>query len=365
MSSDSTPRIDLFGPETGKTIDGPLADERSAGTDLVGGGPAAVTPAAVSGGPLDGELIPGQPAEPFLDGAGDEPGDGVLAGVGSLGDDHGPGVLDAQGVDPIGHVGAGQAGEVLDLGSGNGARPDDQSQGEKDRAHAAGESTDEAVPRWMRRTLWALGALVVAVMAFAIFEPVQVLPRIRLSPGFAMTDQSGEAWTSETSRGGVTLYSFAYGDCGAGCLSIFSTMAEVAARSAQEVDLGGVDLNLVTVSFDPESDAGRLQSLADASGADGSVWRWATLDPGDVRNVVGSGFRVYTESRPDGSFVFDPTFVLVDGWGVIRGEYTYATLASDADKLIRHIGVLGEELRNSSGVASVAYEAAHIFLCYP
>lgn len=45
----------------------------------------------------------------------------------------------------------------------------------------------------MRRTLWTLGVPVVAVMAFAIFEPVQVLPRIRLSPGFAMTDQSALA----------------------------------------------------------------------------------------------------------------------------------------------------------------------------
>lgn len=210
-----------------------------------------------------------------------------------------------------------------------------------------------------------MGVLVLAVMAFAIFEPIQVLPRIRLAPGFAMTDQAGAPWTSESSRGSVTLYSFAYGGCGQECLGIYSTMAEVAARAPLEADLGGVDLRLLTVSIDPEGDAGTLADVAAASGADGDRWRWATLDAASVRDVVGAGFGVYTERTGDGSIAFDPTFVLVDGWGVIRGEYAYATLASDADKLVRHISVLGEELRKAKGVAAVAYEAAHVFLCYP
>jgi protein SCO1/2 len=81
--------------------------------------------------------------------------------------------------------------------------------------------------------------------------------------------------------------------------------------------------------------------------------------------VVGSGFGAFFEEQEDGSFRFDPTFVLVDGWGVVRGQYRYQTQVSDADKLVRHIGILGEELRNSKGVASLAYEAAHLFMCYP
>ena len=43
----------------------------------------------------------------------------------------------------------------------------------------------------------------------------------------------------------------------------------------------------------------------------------------------------------------------------------FRRLASDADRITRHIGVLAEEIRNSHGVASFAYEAAHVFLCYP
>jgi protein SCO1/2 len=221
------------------------------------------------------------------------------------------------------------------------------------------------LPVWAKRGLVGLGLVLAAVLAFAVFEPIQVLPRIRLAPGFAMVDQSGGTFTSEDARGAVTLYTFTHGDCVEECAGTTKTMAEVAARAATELDLESIDLRLVTVSFDAESDSGRLEALARESGADGDLWRWATIEPQHVETVVGAGFKVYVDQIEDGGFEFDQTFVLVDGWGVIRGEYQYATLASDADRIIRHIGVLEEEIRNSHGVASFAYEAAHVFLCYP
>jgi len=67
----------------------------------------------------------------------------------------------------------------------------------------------------------------------------------------------------------------------------------------------------------------------------------------------------------DSVFTFDPSFVIVDGNGVVRGDYRYQTLADDADKLIRHTEILAEEIRYADGPAALAYEAAHLFLCYP
>lgn len=202
--------------------------------------------------------------------------------------------------------------------------------------------------------------------AFATFQPIQVLPRIRLAPGFSFVDQNGDPFTSDAARGQVVLYGFAYGGCGEQCDSVRETMAEVAARVGSEVDLGGTELRLITVSMDPARDADRLPELAAAWGADGDTWRWVTgEDPETLRTVLTSGFELYHQQVADGSFAFDSRFVLVDGWGVVRGEYKYSTLAEDADKIVRHIGLLGEELRNSNGVVSVAYEAAHIFMCYP
>lgn len=221
------------------------------------------------------------------------------------------------------------------------------------------------LPPWAKRALGGLALILVAVLAFAIFEPIQVLPRIRLAPGFSMIDQSGEPFTSEDARGSVTLYTFVHGGCGDECTATLATMAEIAERARTEIDLSALELSLVTVSFDAENDSPRLAELASESGADGDLWRWAALDSDHVQTVVGAGFRVWVEPRDGGGFEFDQTFVLVDGWGVIRGEYQYATLASDADRITRHIGVLAEEIRNSHGVASFAYEAAHVFLCYP
>lgn len=223
---------------------------------------------------------------------------------------------------------------------------------------------------WWRRpwpiALLSLGVLLVlGVMAFAIFEPIQVLPRIRLAPGFSLVDHTGASLTSEDLRGEVVVYTFTYDNCVDPCAAPEPTIAELASRIG-EVDMGDTPVRFVTISFDPErDDTQALASRARRFGADGTDWLYATPAADQVRNVVGAGFKTWFEERADGSFAFDPALILVDGWGIVRGEYRYQTLASDGDRILRHIGILGEELRNSHGANSIAYEAAHFFLCYP
>jgi len=198
-------------------------------------------------------------------------------------------------------------------------------------------------------------------MLFAVFEPIQVLPRIRLAPGFSLVDQSGETLTSDDGRGGVTLYNFAPVDCGE-CGAMFETMREIRDRVAEEVDLGDLRFRLVTIALDA-SDPASLTAAAEASGADGDRWRWAGAHERRRREIVGDGFRTrYDAGDPSD---FDQAFVIVDGKGLIRGEYRYATLAPLADKLTRHIGLMAAEVRGAEGAAALLYEAAHMFLCYP
>lgn len=209
------------------------------------------------------------------------------------------------------------------------------------------------------------GVLIVAAIAFAVFEPIQVLPRIRLAPGYALAGADGEVVTSEGARGEVTLYTFAPTDCGDRCDEMFRTMREVGARIDAEVDLAETDFQLVTIALDPIESSDTLAAAARASGADGDTWRWLGGDEASIRNIVGAGFGRYYETSADGDITFDPGYVLVDGLGVVRGDYRYQTLAEDADKLLRHVQILGEEIRYADGAAAVAYEAAHLFLCYP
>ncbi|MDJ0953359.1 MAG: SCO family protein [Acidimicrobiia bacterium] len=207
--------------------------------------------------------------------------------------------------------------------------------------------------------------IIAAAVAFAVFEPIQVLPRIRIAPGYLLVNQDAETITSEDVRGDIVLYSFTYSDCGDECAEMNNTVAEVQSRLG-EADTGDTDVRFITISFDSErDDPEMLTEYATRLGADTAQWEFATGDPTHLENVVKSGFEVYYQQRSDGTFSFAPVFVLVDGWGVIRGEYRYQTNASDADKIVHHLDILGEEVRNSHGAASLAYEAAHFFLCYP
>jgi len=83
-----------------------------------------------------------------------------------------------------------------------------------------------------------------------------------------------------------------------------------------------------------------------------------------LKHIVGGGFEAYYDPQEGGRYNFDPKFALVDGWGIIRGEYRYQTLTPDTVRILRHIQVLADEVHNSQGTASLAYEATHFFLCY-
>ena len=209
------------------------------------------------------------------------------------------------------------------------------------------------------------GLLVLSALAFKIFQPVQVVPRIRPAPGFALIDQDGERLTSEDLRGKFTLYNFTYTGCEPPCYNLNATMQAIQERIG-EAELGDLEITFITISFDTSQDTPEaLRAYADGIGANNDSWYFVSgTDPVNMKTIIGAGFEAYYQQQEDGSFTFDPKFVLVDGWGIIRGEYKYQTLLPDTDRILRHIGVMAEEVRNSQGAATLAYEAAHYFLCY-
>lgn len=230
---------------------------------------------------------------------------------------------------------------------------------------------EHAAPRRARpgkRRQWgwwlALGAIVLAVLAvvsFATFQPIKVLPRIRLAPGFILTDQAGERITNEELRGRIVLYNFSYARCGTRCDEMNAVLRQVQDRLTGAE--GETPVSLVTISIDPAHDTPEaLQAYASAAGADPSHWRFATGDPARIKNIVGGGFEAYYEPDGDGGFKLAPAFALVDGWGIIRAEYR--DQVPDPERILRHIQVIRGEARNSRGLARVAYEAAHLFVCY-
>ena len=210
-----------------------------------------------------------------------------------------------------------------------------------------------------------LALIVLSAFAFKVFQPIQVLPRMQLSPAFNLTDQNNERLTSENLRGKFVLYTFTYTNCAAPCYNINETMQEVQSR-LDEVQLDGIEVAFVTISVDPERDTPEvLKSYADTISADNEKWKFATTtNKALLKTIIGSGFETYYEDKGNGDFAFDPAYVLVDGWGIVRAEYRYSTEVTHADRILRHLGVLADEVRNSKGTTKYAYEAAHLFLCY-
>lgn len=223
------------------------------------------------------------------------------------------------------------------------------------------------ISRRGRRILIAVAvvaALVVgSVFAFVTFQPIQVLPRVRLAPGFSLIDSGGATVTSEDLRGEFVLYSFSYSSCET-CGSIDTTMLEVQ-EGLPTADLRGYPVRLVTISVDPDDTPAMLAGYAGSVGADPEIWTFASVeDQRFLADVVAGGFNTYFAENEDGSIKLDRSFVLVDNAGIVRNEYKYQTQTSDTERILRHLGVLAEELDNSTGAASLAYEAAHLFLCY-
>lgn len=413
-------RKDLFGPDGLDAVDRLRPKETAVGFNGVHG---FALPDAPTGGhrlPVGRELGSGEASCPLLDCTGHDPLDVIPTGVFGLGDHDRSGVFDAERVDPVDGVGPREAAasatsgkiagertrvqhgaEECDrhnpydrfgphdgLGDVHGSDPTephpeaetdegpnvtdegpnvtDECPNVTDEGTYVGAAEQFVTPRWMKATVGVVLVLISAAIAFAVFEPIQVLPRLRLAPGYSLTDQSGGNLTSEDVRGSVTLYTFVSLDCVDECREIDETMRFVQEEVAAGIDLGDTNFRLVTIVLDENPTVAALDTVAARSGADGKRWTVVGGDAAELQNVVASGFgRFFSQDDNQASVRFDPGFVLVDGAGVIRGDYRYQTLADDGEKLVRHIDVLSSELKYADGSAALAYEAAHLFLCYP
>lgn len=217
------------------------------------------------------------------------------------------------------------------------------------------------------RPLWILAglgaALVIGVLWFTTARPVLVLPRLSLAPGYGLTTASGDLFTSEDGRGVVTLYSFAYTGCGERCSLIYDKLQAVDAALA---DYPALDppLRFVTLTLDPEHDTPETLAGFELPFEPQAVeWVWLTGDPARMKLVTGGGFEILYQPQEDGSIFFDPQMALVDGNGILRGQYEMSRFS--AESLVAYIDYLYQEIEQSSGAAKLAYEAAHFFACYP
>lgn len=213
--------------------------------------------------------------------------------------------------------------------------------------------------------LWGglLAVPLLAVLLFAVVQPIKVVPRIGLAPGFIFTDMYGQPLTNEDLRGQIVIYNFTTTSCEAPCIDTIPLMQELQ-EFVKYLDTGGIPVTLVTISLDPERDTPeRLQAYARGLNADPTRWHFVTGPPERLKQVVGGGFELYYTQDEHGVFHFAPMLAIVDGNGILRARYKRGL--EDVAIVERDLKLMLEEVRNSSGAAGLVYEAAHLFLCYP
>jgi protein SCO1 len=211
--------------------------------------------------------------------------------------------------------------------------------------------------------LYLLLALpLVAILLFVTIRPVLVLPRIRLAPGYLLINQNGERVSHENLRGHIVIYNMAFTGCGDSCADSWSLMASLQDQLSHIPT--EIPIDLVTISVDPERDTPEaLRDFAQSQGIDTTRWHLLTGDAVHLKMVVGGGMDTYYATDASGALTVEPSLLIVDGVGILRRHYRLS-LPTQAE-VLRDVDLLLTEAINSTGITRYAYEAAHLFVCYP
>ncbi len=172
-----------------------------------------------------------------------------------------------------------------------------------------------------RTIVIASGVLIVAIAVSAIAVPLWQARHHRPTlgdygtvPAFALTDQTGAAFTDVALRGHVTIVNFVFTRCDTIC-----PVSSMKMHRIQEETSDQPGLHLVSFSVDPEYDTPpRLSAYADRFGADASRWRFVTGAHEPVRKVVEDAMMISmdkdgrTMANGAPNIVHQPHFLLID-----------------------------------------------------
>lgn len=221
--------------------------------------------------------------------------------------------------------------------------------------------------------LGAALVLAAAIIAFAVFQPVKVLPLGEPAPVFELTGIQGEAFRSHERDGRIVFYFLGVARDQAQTGPLLEVMAATAEELATRGWLGS-RVELVFITLDPEHDTpaqlaqlardARLEAYTQGRAGQAPGVSLVTGPPVAVKLAVGTGFGLYYEPPVlvDGAlrFVYEPAVIVVDGGGTIRarrpGTTTAGTLVRDAELLV--------EEADAQGASRLLFAGAHLFLCY-
>ena len=136
--------------------------------------------------------------------------------------------------------------------------------------------------------------IAVFVVLLPLLSTVSILPRIRISPGFALMDQQGDTLTNEDLRGEIVLYGIVSLNCDEGCVATIDAMKQAAIEAnVVPEDPEQPGLRLVTIVVDPVVESETLADFASTFDMETDEWSVVSGSESAISAVVGSGFEVY------------------------------------------------------------------------
>lgn len=215
-----------------------------------------------------------------------------------------------------------------------------------------------------RNALIALGGvLVLAGALYASLFTLGVLPRLGFAPGYVLVDPQGALVTSEDLRGSVVVYTFTTPWAQHPHRDSDAVMAQL--RDLLAGYDGEIPVRLVSIVLASDAVAGAegARAAATRARADGERWRFVSGRPTELRVLMRDGFGMWYEHDAQVSIRYDPAFVVVDGFRIVRSVHRVGM--PGADDLARDVRSIVREASAATGAARLAYAAAHLFQCYP
>lgn len=192
-----------------------------------------------------------------------------------------------------------------------------------------------------RRALLAASAAAVLAGTLAGCRRAAQLPSLGSVGVFSLIDQAGHPVSADTLRGQVWAAAFFFTRCPTICPRITRRMRALQQAAAK----GGIKLQLVSFSVDPENDTPEvLTAYAKQFGADLASWRFLTGDLDVVRKTSEQGFKLALDGKAtpgaqDFGLFHGSHLVLVDASGQIRGYYRTSEDAQ-MDQLLKDAALL-------------------------
>ena len=161
---------------------------------------------------------------------------------------------------------------------------------------------------------------------------------------FSFVDQDSSIITNETFDGKIYVADFFFTSCPSICPIMKTQMLRV-----YETFIDSKDILILSHTIDPVYDSvAVLHEFADRLGVKSDRWHFVTGDKQEIFKIAQLSYMsvVAEDNEADGGYVHSGRFLLVDKERHIRGAYD-GTNADDVDLLIKDIGILQKEYRES------------------